>query len=263
VIKRKIFEMVDGGHHDSRLNKVFDVAIMSLVLMNVIVIIIESIPEIGIEYQYLFEIFEYFTIFVFSVEYLLRIYVSNISNPSNSKLKSSLLFIFSFYGLIDLLAVTPFYLPFLIKTDMRFIRILRAVRFFRILKINRYNNALNLILSVIKSKRMDLAITGFVSFVFLLVASFFMYFIEGEVQPEKFSSIIASFWWAIATLTTVGYGDVYPVTVFGKIVSGLLAVSGIVLVALPTGIISAGFLEKINNKNKEKKACPHCGKEIE
>ena len=110
------------------------------------------------------------------------------------------------------------------------------MRFLRILKINRYNNSLNLIWTVIKEKKTELAITGFVTFLILMIASFLMYYIEGQAQPDKFPNIIASFWWAIATLTTVGYGDVYPITGFGKFVSGLIAVLGIGLVALPTGL---------------------------
>jgi voltage-gated potassium channel len=167
------------------------------------------------------------------------------------------------YGLVDLLAIIPFYLPFLIKTDLRFLRILRLTRFFRILKINRYNNALNLIWSVIKEKKAELAMTGFVTLLILIIASFLMYYIEGSAQPDKFPNIIACFWWAIATLTTVGYGDVYPITGFGKFVSGFIAVLGIGLFALPAGIVSSGFMERIGKKKEDMKRCPHCGKEIE
>ena len=133
----------------------------------------------------------------------------------------------------------------------------------RILKINRYNNSLNLIWTVFKEKKAELAITGFITLLILIIASFLMYYIEGQAQPDKFPNIIASFWWAIATLTTVGYGDVYPITGFGKFVSGLIAVLGIGLVALPTGLVSAGFMEKIGKSDKESKKCPHCGKEVD
>lgn len=167
------------------------------------------------------------------------------------------------YRLIDLLAILPFYLPFLIKIDLRFLRILRLMRFFRVLKINRYNNSLNLVVSVIKEKKSDLALTGFVALMVLFVASFLMYYVEGDAQPDKFSNILSCFWWAIATLTTVGYGDVYPITGTGKLISGIIAVLGIGLVALPTGIVSAGFVDKIGKKNIHTGSkCPHCGKDI-
>ncbi|WP_423127158.1 potassium channel family protein [Gaoshiqia sp. Z1-71] len=118
------------------------------------------------------------------------------------------------------------------------------------------------IVLVIKEKKSELAVTAFVAFVVLLMASFIMYYLEAEDQPDAFPNILAAFWWAIATLTTVGYGDVYPVTAMGKLLSGLIAVMGIGLVALPTGLISAGFMNKIERK-KSGQICPHCGKKID
>lgn len=241
----------------------FDYAIMILIVLNVIAVIFETIPEIYDPLQGFLTIFEIVSVTIFSIEYILRIYVSDLAHPSSSRIKSAFKFIFSAYGLIDLLAIIPFYLPFITKVDLRFLRILRLMRFMRILKINRYNKSLNLIWTVFKEKKAELAITGFIMLLILMIASFLMYYIEGQAQPDKFPNIIASFWWAIATLTTVGYGDVYPITGFGKFVSGLIAVLGIGLVALPTGLVSAGFMEKIGKSDKESKKCPHCGNEID
>jgi len=263
MIKQKTYKLIARGDHGSRINLTFDYAIMILIVLNVIAIIFETIPEINKPLRGFLRVFEIVSVIIFSIEYILRIYVSDLTHPSSSRIKSALKFVFSAYGLIDLLAIIPFYLPFLIKVDLRFLRILRLMRFLRILKINRYNNSLNLIWTVIKEKKTELAITGFVTFLILMIASFLMYYIEGQAQPDKFPNIIASFWWAIATLTTVGYGDVYPITGFGKFVSGLIAVLGIGLVALPTGLVSAGFMEKIGKSDKTSKKCPHCGKEIE
>ncbi len=236
---------------------------MTLIVLNVIAVILDTIPEINKAIGQLLWIFEIISVIIFSIEYLLRIFISDLTYPSSNRIKSVFKFMFSFYGLIDLFAIIPFYVPFLIKIDLRFLRILRLMRFFRLLKINRYNSSLNLIWSVIKEKKEELAVTGFVSLFVLLLASFLMYYVEGEAQPDKFPNIIACFWWAISTLTTVGYGDVYPITGIGKIVSGLIAVLGIGLIALPTGIVSAGFMEKIGKNHKESRKCPHCGKEIE
>ena len=122
---------------------------------------------------------------------------------------------------------------------------------------------MNLIISVIKEKKSDLALTGFVAILILVVASFLMFYVEGDVQPDKFPNLLSCLWWAIATLTTVGYGDVYPVTGLGKFLSGIIAVLGIGLVALPTGLVSAGFVDKIGRRDKEPKKCPHCGEELE
>jgi voltage-gated potassium channel len=263
MIKEKVFNLVQKGSHGSRTNLVFDYTIMILILLNVIAIIIESIHEISISFGHSLKIFEIASVGIFSLEYLMRLYVSDLTHPTNNRIKSALKFIFSAYGLVDLLAVIPFYLPFLIKIDLRFLRLLRLIRFLRILKINRYNSSINLIWTVIKEKKNELLITGFITLLILLIASILMYFIEGPEQPEQFPNILASFWWAIATLTTVGYGDVYPITGFGKFVSGIIAILGIGIVALPTGLVSAGFMNKLDKKNKKSTVCPHCGEEIE
>jgi voltage-gated potassium channel len=261
-LKKTIYHLIDRGDHGSKINLYFDYAIMTLILLNVVALVLETIPEVRASIGQYLRLFEVFSVIVFTVEYLLRIYVSDLIYPSSGRIKSRLLFIFSGYGLIDLLAILPFYLPFVIKTDLRFLRILRLMRFLRILKINRYNKSVNLIQSVIKEKSSELSLTGFAALLVLIIASFLMYYAEGNVQPDKFPNILACFWWAIATLTTVGYGDVYPITALGKVLSGTIAVLGIGLVALPTGIIGAGFLEKIG-KDKKHKKCPHCGKDID
>jgi len=263
MIRQKIYRLVEKGSHGSKINLIFDYSIMSLIVINVVALILETLPDFKEPLGLILRQIEIFSVIIFSMEYIMRIYVSNLTYPSSSKIKSAFKFIFSFYGLIDLLAITPFYLPFLIKIDLRFLRILRLMRFLRIFKINRYNNSLSLIYSVIKEKKSELAMTGFVALLILFIASFLMYYVEGETQPDKFPNILSCFWWAIATLTTVGYGDVYPITGLGKFLSGIIAVLGIGLVALPTGLVSAGFMEKIEKKNKDSKTCPHCGKEYE
>lgn len=263
TLKQKIYRLVEKGSHGSKVNLIFDYAIMTLIVLNVIALILDTIPEIKESMGAFFWIFEVCSVIIFSIEYIMRIYVSDLAYPSSNKFKSAFKFIFSTFGLIDLLAIIPFYLPFLIKIDLRFLRILRLMRFMRIFKIHRYNNSLTLIYSVIKEKKSELAITGFVALLILLVASFLMYNVEGDVQPDKFPNMLSCLWWAIATLTTVGYGDVYPVTGLGKFLSSIIAVLGIGLVALPTGIISAGFVDKIGKSKKEPVKCPHCGKNIE
>ncbi len=258
-MKEKMYRIIEKGSHGKKGNLFFDYLIMSLILLSIISIILESITEVSFKYGSILRIFNTFSIIIFSIEYLIRAYVSKLTHPSSSNSKSFLKFVISPYAIIDLLAILPFYLPLLFKLDLRFLRVLRLTRFFRILKVNRYNNSLNLIWSVIKEKKPELLITGFVAFIILIIASFLMYHIEGQHQPEKFPNILESFWWAIATLTTVGYGDVYPVSGFGKIISGIIALLGIGLVALPTGLISAGFMNKIEDKEKK---CPHCNKNI-
>ncbi len=263
MLKTKLFHIVEKGHHGNRLNQVFDYFIMSLIVLSVFSIILDSISGIREDYGSLLNAFNVFSIVVFTAEYMIRIYISDLTYPSKNNITSRLTFIFSGYGLIDLLAILPFYIPIFIALDFRFLRILRLFRFVRILKINRYNNSLNLIWTVIKEKKSELIVTGFVTFIVLFMSSFIMYYIEGDVQPDQFPNILAAFWWAIATLTTVGYGDVYPVTSIGKILSSIIAILGIGIIALPTGIISAGLIGKIDKTSKpESKICPHCKREI-
>jgi voltage-gated potassium channel len=144
------------------------------------------------------------------------------------------------------------------------LRILRLTRILRILKVNRYSKSLDLIGHVVNKKKYELLVTMFITSILLLLASSVMYYIENVSQPESFPNIIAAFWWAVATLTTVGYGDVYPITVWGKFISGIIALLGIGLVALPTGIISAGFLEIIEESKSDKKCnyCSNCGHKL-
>lgn len=262
MLKEKIYRVVNKGAHGSKYNLIFDYGIMLLIILNVIAIALGTVPDIKTRAGSFLKMFELLSIIIFTIEYLMRLYVADRTHPSSSRAKSILKFVFSGYGMIDLVAILPFYLPFFIAVDMRFLRLFRLMRFFRLMKLNRYNSSLNLIWAVVKQKRSELAVTGFVSLLILLVSSFLMYDVESKIQPDKFPNIFATFWWAIATLTTVGYGDVYPVTATGKVISSLIAILGIGIVALPTGIISAGFMNKIDKKETSEGACPHCGKGI-
>jgi voltage-gated potassium channel len=257
MTRERIHHIVEKGAHGSKVNLIFDYVIMTLIVLNVISLMLETVAEIRTTYWHYLHLFDIISVVIFSIEYFLRIYISSITHPSSNKFKSALLFIFSPFGLIDLLAIIPFYLPVFIKSDYRFLRVLRLFKFAR------YNNSFNLIFSIVKEKKNELATSAILTFLLLFVASFIMFHLEGNAQPDKFPDIFACFWWAICTLTTVGYGDVYPITPLGKILSGFIAALGIILIALPTGIIGAGFIEKINKKKKDHKHCPHCGTEIE
>lgn len=183
-----------------------------------------------------------------------------------NRLVSALKYAMSPMAIVDLLAILPFYLPTFLPVDLRFLRIFRLTRVLRMFKLNRYSNSLRLIGKIIKAKREELVVTVFVTFLLLLVASALMFYIEHDVQPEAFPNILSAFWWAVATLTTIGYGDVYPHTDLGRLLSGIIAILGIGLVALPAGIISSGFIQEIQSKRAKKSPtiayCPHCGKRI-
>jgi voltage-gated potassium channel len=263
-MKQKIYNLVEKGAHGSKINLIFDYFIVSLIILNVTAVALDTLTGVNPAILQFLRIFEIISIIIFTIEFLMRLYVSDITHPASNKFYSAFKFILSPYGLIDLLAILPFYVPFIIKTDLRFLRILRLVRFFRIFKISRYNTTLKLIWDVIKEKKAEIQMTFFIALLLMLVSAFMMYHVENPVQPDKFTNIFTSLWWTVATLTSVGYGDISPVTVLGKIISGIMALLGIGLIALPTGIISAGFTEKIGKDKSEKKKniCPHCGKEI-
>jgi voltage-gated potassium channel len=161
------------------------------------------------------------------------------------------------------MAILPFYLPMIITLDLRFIRAVRLFRLVRIFKMGRYSESLRLLENVFKEKKEALLITIFMVFILLVIASSLMYFVENEAQPEVFSSILKAMWWGVATLTTVGYGDIYPVTLIGKILGGAIAILGIGMFALPAGILGSGFVEQIQRTRSKSRVCPHCGKDID
>jgi voltage-gated potassium channel len=264
TFREKIFNVIDEKNKETRLSRIFDFFIIGLITLNVVAIIFESFESLRLTYKQEFYYFEIFSVAVFSVEYLLRLLTADLKYPNKTTIGAMISFVKSPLALIDLFAILPTYLPLLIPIDLRFIRILRLLRITRLFKINRYSRSLKLIGDVFREKRSDLGITVFVTFILLVIASTLMYHIEGQEQPEAFPNIVASFWWAVATLTTVGYGDVYPITAWGKFISGIIALLGIGLVALPTGILSSAFIEKINGKKTENNSetCPICGQKI-
>lgn len=259
-MKNKAFKLITK-------NPTFIKFIYGLIILNIIALIVESYEEIREPYGFYFDIFEIFSVIIFTIEYIVRIWVSDLDkNYKGSKFSKRLQFIRSPLGIIDLIAIVPFYLPYFLLFDLRVIRILRLFRLFRILKIGRYSKSLKTIKEALQECKSELTTTVFVAFVLIIISSTLMYYAENDAQPELFASIIHSFWWSVVTLTTVGYGDVYPITVLGKIFSGITALIGIGFVALPTGIISATFIEKVQEKKAKKEKlsckCPNCGFEI-
>jgi voltage-gated potassium channel len=164
-------------------------------------------------------------------------------------------------ALIDLVAFLPFYIPFFIEVDLRTLRILRLLRFLRVLKMGRYTKASKIISSVLHAKREELLISFLITIFSIIAASTVMFFVEHEAQPQAFASIPAAMWWSVTTLTTVGYGDVVPITNWGKLFSGIISLLGFGLFALPAGILASGFSREFS-KTEKKHFCPHCGHEL-
>ena len=204
--------------------------------------ILESHVSIKNVYGEVFNLFEAVSIYIFSFEYLYRIRLAFLDN----RMKGVSKYVFSTFGLIDLISILPFYLNQLIKVDGRFLRILRLFRLTRIFKLGRDSSSLRLFVKALKGVKNELKFTLFLSTLAILFSASAIYYLENEAQPDKFSSITESIWWATVSLATVGYGDVYPVTVGGKIFASFISLIGIGIVAIPTGIISASFVEEIH-----------------
>ena len=263
-IKERVFDIIQVAKPNDIISRVFDISLLSLIILNVCLVIADTftLPE---NIKIIFNIIEKVSVIIFTIEYVLRVWTADLLYPEKNYFVAKIKYIFSFLALIDLLAILPFYIPYIIPIDLRVLRMLRIIRLFRIFKINRYTDALTKIFSVFKSKKHELLSSIFVVILLMIVAAVLMFNIENTAQPEVFKNAFDALWWALATLTTVGYGDIYPVTVLGKILSAVIALLGIGLVAVPTGIISAGFVEAISNTKQEKemKYCPYCGEKLE
>ena len=222
-----------------------------------------SVNSYRLDYGTLFRAFEIFSVTIFTIEYLIRVWTSNLDQNVDSPIIGRLRFIIKPMSIIDLIAILPFFLPMLFTFDLRFIRILRLVRMVRLLKIGRYSEVIKKLGRVFIAKREELIFTLGMVLLLLVISSSLMYDVENPGQPEIFSSIPAAMWWGVATLTTVGYGDIYPITVVGKMLGAVIAILGIGIVALPTAIIGAGFIEEMQRNKNEKFSCPHCGRDID
>jgi voltage-gated potassium channel len=250
-LRYKVFEIVEKGDPQNKKSLYFDYFIIGLVLLNVLAIILESFASLKAEYKQPFYVFEVFSVIVFTIEYLMRLWTAPLKHPQLRGIAPYFKFSFSFLAIIDLLAILPFYLPIFMVVDLRLLRMLRIIRLLRILKLNRYSRSLSILGRVLVEKKADLLATIFIALILIIIASTLMYNLEHELQPDAFPNIVETLWWAVATLTTVGYGDVYPITGWGRLLSGAIALLGIGIVALPTGILSSGYLEELQATRRQ------------
>jgi voltage-gated potassium channel len=224
----------------------FDFFIYVLIIGNIVAMVLESHQSIQIRFSEFFHYFELISILIFSFEYLYRIVVS-YKEKQWSGVKN---YVFSFFGLIDLVSILPFYLKQFVLLDGRFFRILRLFRLTRVFKLGRDSKSLKLFIKALSAVKSELKFTLFLSVLTILFSASAIYFLENKAQPEVFSSITASVWWATVSLATVGYGDIVPVTIWGKVFASIISLVGIGIVAIPTGIISASFVEEIHNSKR-------------
>ncbi len=259
-LRKRIFLTLDPSEKGGLPERLFEIFLITIIILNICVLIIDSVDDIHQQYHQQLYAFEVFSVVFFTIEYLARIYCivenPNYSHPTKGRIK----FIKSPIAIIDLLAFLPFYLTF-IPMDLRLLRVFRLMALFRMFKVTRYLSALSVFYKVVHDRKEQLIlILLFIVFVLIIISSI-MFYVEHPAQPEAFSSIPATMWWGVSTLTTVGYGDIVPITTLGKILGGLFALTGIGLFALPAGILSSGFYEMMH-KNRSNEKCPHCGKDL-
>jgi voltage-gated potassium channel len=226
-VKSAIYSLVNDPSTTHGRN--FSLAIQALILLSLVTFTLDTLPGLDAATKLTLRIIEYVTVGIFTIEYLLRIYVA----------KSKLRFAFSFYGLVDLLAILPFYVS--TSIDLRAVRAFRFLRLLRILKLVRYNAAIRRFHRAFVIAREELALFGMAALIILYLSSVGIYYFENEAQPEQFKSVLHSLWWAVTTLTTVGYGDMYPITGGGKFFTFLVLIVGLGLVAVPTGLIASAL----------------------
>lgn len=260
--KHKVHLLLDPSDGGTIWDMVINSIIVVLILLNTFAVILETVDSLFVAYKNIFKGFELFSVAFFSIEYILRIWSCTSMDKYKGTIKGRLKYMTSAGAIIDLLAILPFYLPLIIGFDLRFIRILRLLRFFRFFKLGRYLNASRIISNVFKSKKEELVLSFVITLFLIIIASSVMYYAEHDAQPDKFSSIPETMWWSVATLTTVGYGDTYPITGLGKILTACISILGIGMFALPAGILASGFSDEFKKLKNEKECCPHCGEEL-
>jgi len=266
ITKRRIHEIVQVAAPGDFASRIFNLSILTLIVLNVFAIIAETIAPLYHRFGPVFRDFEIVSVAVFSVEYVLRVWSSVASPDFSHAVLGRLRFAATPMAIVDLLSVLPFYLPFL-GADLRVVRILRVFRVFRVAKLARYSASLRRIRNILRNKKEDLLVSFSAALILLILSSSLMYYVENAAQPETFSSIPAAMWWGITTLTTVGYGDTYPITPLGRILGGMIALFGIGMFALPTAILGGGFVEELQKSRsgpgtRAVRVCPHCGRNI-
>lgn len=263
MIRKTIFRILDADSTDTGLERAGNLALNVLILANVLGVILGTVQSIEDAYGEFLAEFEAVSLAAFTIEYLLRLWTCTLKPEYAHPVIGRIRYAFSPMALIDLGSFVGVYLPFH-TPDFRYMRIIRMVRVLRVLKLARYSRALQSFGYVMRQKKEELSLIALFLVVLLVVASSSMYFIENDAQPGAFASIPAAMWWGVATLTTVGYGDIYPMTPMGKFLGAIIALIGIGFFALPAGVLSAAFADELARRRGAAKptTCPHCGHEL-
>ncbi|SCX18400.1 voltage-gated potassium channel [Lachnospiraceae bacterium YSD2013] len=248
-LKKRIFDIIQIGSGKDFVSKFFDIFIAIVILVSLTATILSTFVEFK-KYEAVLEVIELVSVIIFTIEYILRLWTANYLYPMKKGISSRLAFVFSASGLIDLITFFPYYLPIVFPAGAVAFRIFRVIRILRLFKINTRYDAFSVILDVLKEKRKQIFSSVVMVLILMVASSLCMYSLEHEAQPDKFKNAFSGIWWSTSTLLTIGYGDIYPVTVGGKIMAIIISFLGVGMVAIPTGIISAGFVETYTRINR-------------
>lgn len=247
-VRHRLAILLEPKADQSILGKSIDLLLALLILLNVAAVVIATVPSIGQQYKQEFEWFNVFSVLVFSVEYVLRLWTCvELDDSPSSHTKKRVRYFFSPMAIIDFLVILPFYIGLFVSVDLRILRVLRLLRIF---KLGRYSSAMQMLLQAFKQEYKVLFASFSILLIMMVLAASGIYMIEKDIQPEVFGSIPAAMWWAMATLTTVGYGDVIPITAWGRFFGGTITLLGMGMVALPAGILASSFSEQVHKKRE-------------
>jgi voltage-gated potassium channel len=262
-LKKDVHILLHPELGNSKWDKIVNGFIITLIVLNVIALMLETIQPLYVKYKPLFDTFDLVSVIIFSVEYVLRVWSCNVENRYRESFKGRIKYMLTPGALIDLMAFFPWYLHNLIGFDPRFVRILRLLRFFRLFRLTAYTRSAQMIFNVFRSRLRELLLSLLLAVFLIIISSCILYFAEHNVEGTQFTSIPATLWWAVVTLTTTGYGDMFPATIVGRALAGVIMLTGVAFLALPAGIITAGFLDEMRILRKGKSyKCPHCGGDI-
>ena len=244
--KRRVFDIIQIGNREDIPSRIFDVCLVVVILLNILTMFLETFEELA-SWRGVFETVELMTVILFCVEYILRIWTAEYLYPGENRVRAIWRFLWSYDGIIDLLTI----LPFFFLSGFVVFRMLRVVRIFHLFRINNRYDSFNVIKTVLYEKRNQIASSVFIILTLILASSLFLYSVEHEAQPENFRNALSGIWWSVSTMLTVGYGDIYPVTTLGRAMAIVITFLGVGVVAIPTGIISAGFVEQYSKMQQE------------
>lgn len=249
--RKRVFEIIEVGSNFDRTSRIYDYLNAGSIIINLIISILYTYEPIRQQYEFWLILIEGLTVGFFTIDYVLRIWTARFLYRDLKELNAIRKYIFSFSGIVDILSFLPYYLPIFFPAGTVAFRMIRIVRIFRLFRINAYYDSFSVIRDVINGKKQQLISSVYIILVLMVASSLCMYSLEHDAQPEVFTNAFSGIWWAASTLLTVGYGDIYPVTVMGKLFGILITFLGVGMVAIPTGIISAGFVDQYTNIKKK------------